>query len=84
MLEHFSHQVSPGVWRSQIETTHLSLMFNSNSGPGGFNLFLSGLRGIYKSNYIASQIVLESEAAAMHQHKGEKLFYVLCKKYRSK
>ena len=39
--DHFSHQVSPGVWRSQIETTHLSLMFNSNSEPGGFNLFLS-------------------------------------------
>ena len=60
-------------------------MFNSNSvGQEDLIYFSVGLRGIYKSNYIASQIVLESEAAAMHQHKGEKLFYVLCKKYRSK
>ena len=60
-------------------------MFNSNSGPGGFNLFLSGLRGIYKSNYIASKIVLESEAAPHRcTTTGEKGFDLFMQKYRSK
>ena len=53
-------------------------MFNSNSvGQEDLIYFSVGLRGIYKSNYIASQIVLESEAASHRCTKaGKKGFYL--------